>query len=148
MSAATATGTLRFGALRRALRRVPAACAACAAIGFAHAAVWAVVTPPFQVPDETSHLGYVQYLAETGKLPSGEAHNSGEQEAAIQGIPFSIEGKPSWFPSDRRRLFRSLDKPRAWGDRHRARRPSPPITRLCTTPSRQSPTASHTARTS
>jgi 4-amino-4-deoxy-L-arabinose transferase-like glycosyltransferase len=111
MSVATATGTLRFGALRRSLRRVPAACAACAAIAFANAAVWAVVTPPFQVPDETSHLGYVQYLAETGKLPSGEAHNSGEQAAAIERIPFSIEGRPSWFPSDRRRLFRALDKP-------------------------------------
>jgi 4-amino-4-deoxy-L-arabinose transferase-like glycosyltransferase len=111
MSAATATVTPRFEALRRALRRVPAACAACAAIGVAHAALWAVVTPPLQVPDEPAHVGYAQYLAETGKLPSGGDSYSAEQQVAIQGIPFNIEAKPSWFPSDRRRLFRSLDTP-------------------------------------
>ena len=43
---------------------------ACAAVAFVHAALWAVVTPPFQTPDELGHSGYVQYLAETGKLPS------------------------------------------------------------------------------
>jgi 4-amino-4-deoxy-L-arabinose transferase-like glycosyltransferase len=85
---------------------------ACAAIGFAHAALWAVVTPPFQVPDEPSHVGYAQYLAETGKVPSGKGDSySGEQLAALLGIPFSIEGKPSWFRSDRRELFRELDSP-------------------------------------
>jgi 4-amino-4-deoxy-L-arabinose transferase-like glycosyltransferase len=112
MSAATATGAPRFGPLRRAARRVPAACAACAAIGFAHAALWAVVTPPLQVPDETAHIGYAQYLAETGKLPSGQgAAYSGEQAVVIQEIPFNIETKPSWFSSDRRKLFRDLEKP-------------------------------------
>jgi 4-amino-4-deoxy-L-arabinose transferase-like glycosyltransferase len=113
MSAATATGTPRFGGLRRAVRRVPAACAACAAIGFAHAALWAVVTPPLQVPDEPSHIGYAQYLAETGRVPSGHGGEfSGEQIVAIQQIPFNIETKPSWFPSDRRKLFRNLEKGR------------------------------------
>jgi len=112
MSVATAKGTPRFGALRRAVRRVPAACAACAAIGFAHAALWAVVTPPFQVPDEPAHIGYAQYLAETGKVPSGKGDPyAGEELAALQWVPFDIETKPSWFPSDRRRLFRILDSP-------------------------------------
>ena len=99
MSAATATGTQRFGGLRRALRRVPAACVACAAIGFAHAALWAVVTPPFQVPDEPSHVGYAQYLAETGKVPSGQGRLSpGSKLAALLGIPFSIEGEAQLVP--------------------------------------------------
>jgi 4-amino-4-deoxy-L-arabinose transferase-like glycosyltransferase len=112
MSAATATGALRFGPLRRAARRVPAACVACAAIGFAHAALWAVVTPPLQVPDEPAHVGYAQYIAEHGKVPSGQGSTySGEQAVAIQEIPFNIETKPSWFPSDRRKLFRDLEQP-------------------------------------
>jgi 4-amino-4-deoxy-L-arabinose transferase-like glycosyltransferase len=113
MSTATATGAPRFGPLRRAARRVPAACAACAAIGFAHAALWAVVTPPFQVPDEVAHVGYAQYLAETGKLPKGTGDaTSGEILTAVRRIPFNIETKPSWFRSDRRELFRVLDSPR------------------------------------
>jgi 4-amino-4-deoxy-L-arabinose transferase-like glycosyltransferase len=30
---------------------------------------WSLVTPAWQAPDENSHFGYVQYLAETGSLP-------------------------------------------------------------------------------
>ncbi len=33
------------------------------------ALAWAIVVPPFQAPDENSHFGYVQNLAERGKLP-------------------------------------------------------------------------------
>jgi 4-amino-4-deoxy-L-arabinose transferase-like glycosyltransferase len=105
-------GRARQGASRlAALRRVPAACLACAAIGFAHAALWAVVTPVFQVPDEPAHTGYAQYVAETGRVPNGQGGNySDEQAALILGLPFNIETKPSWFRSDRRKLFRTLNK--------------------------------------
>lgn len=95
---------------RRWWRRVPPACVACAAIAWGHAAVWAVVTPPFQVPDEQTHFGYTQYLAETGKLPTGTAPGQFTPEQAVlsEGIPFSIEGWPTWQSSQSRRLHRQL----------------------------------------
>ena len=52
------------------LRRVPAAAWWCAAIAFVNVAVWGIVTPPFHVPDETSHLSYVQHFAENGEPPN------------------------------------------------------------------------------
>lgn len=33
------------------------------------AVAWALISPPLQAPDENSHVGYVQTLAETGDLP-------------------------------------------------------------------------------
>jgi 4-amino-4-deoxy-L-arabinose transferase-like glycosyltransferase len=55
--------------LSQAVRSVPAAARWCALIAFVNAAVWAIVTPPFHVPDETGHVAYVQHLAETGDVP-------------------------------------------------------------------------------
>ena len=95
---------------RRWWRRIPLACLACAAIAFGHGAVWAVVTPTFQVPDEQTHFGYTQYFAETGHLPSNTAPSrySPEQTVLSQETPFSIEGWPSWHPSQSRKLHRDL----------------------------------------
>src|SRR5271156_835893 len=59
-----------LGAPGRMLRRVPRAAWACAIIATLSAACWSLVTPPFQAPDEPSHFAYVQYLAETGRLPT------------------------------------------------------------------------------
>jgi len=53
----------------RQIRRLPPAARACFLIAFVNAAVWGVVVPPFQVPDEVTHFAYAQYLAETGKPP-------------------------------------------------------------------------------
>ena len=61
----------------RTLRRVPRAGWICFLIGLINAGVWSVVLPPFQVPDESMHLSYAQYLAETGKLPSGKPTTTG-----------------------------------------------------------------------
>jgi hypothetical protein len=41
----------------------------CALVAVLNALTWSLLVPPFQVPDEESHTGYVQYLAETGKVP-------------------------------------------------------------------------------
>jgi 4-amino-4-deoxy-L-arabinose transferase-like glycosyltransferase len=57
------------------LRRIPRAAWICGLVAFLNAACWSVLSPPFEVPDEPSHFAYVQYLAETGRLPSG-----GEEE--------------------------------------------------------------------
>jgi 4-amino-4-deoxy-L-arabinose transferase-like glycosyltransferase len=53
-----------------ALRGVPAGGWACALAGVLCAAVWAVLVPPFHVPDEPAHVAYVNYLARTGRLPT------------------------------------------------------------------------------
>ena len=51
------------------LRRVPVAGRWCFALAFLNILIWTFVIPPFQVPDEISHFGYAQYLAETGRPP-------------------------------------------------------------------------------
>jgi 4-amino-4-deoxy-L-arabinose transferase-like glycosyltransferase len=66
--------------LRAAAGGVPVAARWCALVAFLNAFVWSIVTPPFQVPDETSHVVYAQHLAETGNIP----HD-------VDGDPFSAE---------------------------------------------------------
>ena len=62
------------------MSRLPKAARWCALVAFLNALVWTIVTPAFQVPDETSHVVYVQHLAETGDIPH-----------AKDGDPFSAE---------------------------------------------------------
>jgi len=61
-----ASWALAIASIWRAAR-TPYLCAAAAITG---CLAWAQLTPPFQVPDETVHFSYAQYLAETGKAPS------------------------------------------------------------------------------
>lgn len=125
----------RTTALRRARRRavqwLPAAGWACAAIAIVNAALWAGLVPPFQVPDETFHVGYAQYLAETGRVPDLSSTSvprsqflesganvprprvleSEEQLAVLTTMPFSLEGKPSWSSIRDQDLRRRLEEP-------------------------------------
>jgi 4-amino-4-deoxy-L-arabinose transferase-like glycosyltransferase len=67
-------------------------------IAFVNAAVWGVVVPPFQVPDEITHFGYAQYLAETGKAPpqGSGAQYSPQEQSALEGLNFfPVIGRPS-----------------------------------------------------
>jgi hypothetical protein len=74
----------------------------CATLAVLNAAVWATVTPTWQVPDEPAHFGYAQYLAETGKPPRevdvlpGHFNLSEEETAGFTGVPFSYQGTPTW----------------------------------------------------
>ncbi len=54
----------------RAARRLPAAAWGCALAALLNALCWSLITPPFQVPDESAHYAYVQTLAENHRLPS------------------------------------------------------------------------------
>jgi len=54
---------------RRQLGRVPRAGWLVFLVAFVNAAIWTAVIPPFQVPDETGHFAYAQYVAQTGKPP-------------------------------------------------------------------------------
>src|SRR3954463_7568923 len=51
--------------------RLPSPLLLLLAVTFLLGLAWAAATPPLQGPDEEAHLGYVQYLAETGNAPSG-----------------------------------------------------------------------------
>jgi len=79
------TATLPAPAATRPARiRLPHPLAALVAASLLLALIWAFVTPAFQSPDENSHFGYVQALAETGHLPGSvtKAPFSSEQVAA------------------------------------------------------------------
>jgi hypothetical protein len=87
-------------------RRVRPA-AAIALITFLNAGSWALITPPFQTPDEPDHFGYVQYLAETGHaaspMPSSRPPYSTDQALALEGahsygVLSTLSGRPPWLP--------------------------------------------------
>ncbi len=89
--------------------RIPAAGRWCFLIALVNAAVWGVVVPPFQVPDEITHFAYAQYLAESGKPPSlghGEIYSPQEQVALNELWLTSVIG----YPQIRGVLTKSEDK--------------------------------------
>ena len=74
------------------------------------AAAWALLVPPFQAPDENSHFGYAQRLAESFDLPGdsqrkifsteqvlAEDRSNSEQTAAV------LQTKPEWSEQAYRR---------------------------------------------
>ena len=101
MTAVAARGRQRR-ALGSRLRGAPAAMWLCAAVATLNAMAWAIATPSFQVVDEPVHVGYVQYVAETGSIPRpyntapGAFDLSEEEGAAMAGVPFSHQGTPTW----------------------------------------------------
>jgi hypothetical protein len=63
----------------------------CALVALVTGLAWSMLTPPFHVPDENSHIGYVQYVAETGNLPvrtPNRAPYSDEQNALLHALHF------------------------------------------------------------
>jgi 4-amino-4-deoxy-L-arabinose transferase-like glycosyltransferase len=77
---------------------------ACALVALLSSWIWTATTPSFQVPDEIVHSGYVHYLGETGRVPRPIATKVGyfdlsqELRVAVEGVPFSYQGVPSWDP--------------------------------------------------
>ena len=59
---------------------------------------WALLIPPFQVPDETSHVAYVEYLRASGGLPRNDPAlppYSDEENAVLGALGFSrVIGRP------------------------------------------------------
>lgn len=110
MTAVAATRPARSG-LRARFAALPRALWGCVAVGILNAAAWAMLTPLFQVPDEPVHIGYAQYIAETGKVPraiSPYFKPSDELNTAFQGVPFTVLGTPTWSAADDRALDREL----------------------------------------
>jgi len=79
-----------IGSLLELVRRIPRAGRVCFLLALVNAAIWGVVVPPFQVPDEISHFGYAQYIAETGKAPpqGAGAQYSPQEQLALSDLDF------------------------------------------------------------
>jgi 4-amino-4-deoxy-L-arabinose transferase-like glycosyltransferase len=78
---------------------------AVALIAFANSAVWALITPNYQAPDEEAHVGYVVELAEHGKPPRDDSPNpffTSEMNALAAGmntydmLQFAYATRPPW----------------------------------------------------
>jgi 4-amino-4-deoxy-L-arabinose transferase-like glycosyltransferase len=83
--------------LRGLAGQIPKAARWCALVAFLNALVWAMVTPPFHVPDETGHVVYIQHLAETGDIPdeAGEQPFSPELASLLDALRFNdVVGRP------------------------------------------------------
>ncbi len=116
---AAPTGGMLSISLRDSLRRIPTTAWVCALIACLNAVCWSVVSPPFQVTDESSHYAYVAHLAETGSLPtSAEENFPPAEEVALSDLHASeVSERPSIgtisTEASQRKLERDLEQPEA-----------------------------------
>ena len=54
-------------------RGLPTAAWVCFSVALLNGIAWSLITPLFETPDEAGHVAYVQYVAETGKPPTGRS---------------------------------------------------------------------------
>jgi 4-amino-4-deoxy-L-arabinose transferase-like glycosyltransferase len=71
--------------------RLPAAAWICFAVALLNGIAWGLITPLFQTPDEAGHVAYVQYVAESGKPPTGRepgalSHFSPEERRLLEAL--------------------------------------------------------------
>ncbi len=74
---------------RRRLPRLPTAAWVCFAVALLNGIAWGLIVPLFETPDEAGHVAYVQYVAETGKPPTGTggiAHYSAEERHLLDTL--------------------------------------------------------------
>jgi len=114
-AAVAAPGSLSARVAER-LRRRPRGLLGCAAIGFVCAAMFAVLTPTFQGPDEVSQLSHTEYIATHWRLPKAVQPARGKPiylpddiSSVWRAIPWSVLGRPSWSPPESAALDRRLD---------------------------------------
>lgn len=108
IDARSAAPASRLARARRLIDRVPRALALILLVGAVQSIAWDVALPAFQGPDEDTHFAYLQYLAETGRLPSassGPTAYSSEQEQGmtwlnINPLRGNLGGRPAWSEAD------------------------------------------------
>jgi hypothetical protein len=101
---------------RTRLRGVPARAWAITVVAVCNAAAWSIITPAFQVPDEHTHVGYAQQIAEAGRPPvakRGDEQMAPELVAAMERTRFGAPGARTfgtavWSPLQQRLLDAEL----------------------------------------
>ena len=90
------------------MRAVPASLAALLAAIMIVGIAWALVVPPWQVPDEDTHFAYVQSLVERHRLPGGPgpARSTEQRMASVQVRADLIRGAPGRKPEWRMDAYR------------------------------------------
>jgi hypothetical protein len=103
--------------VRPLVRQVPLPLALLLAVTAILSLSWSLATAPLQGPDETDHVGYIEHLAETGKVPSATSGTGGayaaDEDAALQqaGLLRLLQNRlvrPPWSPQAEQR-FRSFE---------------------------------------
>ena len=51
-----------------------------------NAVCWSLITPPFQVVNESEHIAYVKQLADIGRLPKATGEFSREEAIALRDL--------------------------------------------------------------
>jgi len=90
------------------MRKVPAPLALLLTVGALLSVAWNLSLPAFQGPDESWHLAYTQYLAETGHLPSAQGGPTGYSSEVFQTLTWfnllaitgDLGGRPAWSSAD------------------------------------------------
>jgi 4-amino-4-deoxy-L-arabinose transferase-like glycosyltransferase len=101
--------------------RLPTAAWVCFAVALLNGIAWGLITPLFQTPDEAGHVAYVQYVAETGKPPTGRepgrlTHFSQEERGLLNVLRWKDvqRRKDDHVPGTatyQKRLERTVDAP-------------------------------------
>ena len=116
--------TEEMSAMRRAPARerrprLPTAAWVCFLVALLNGIAWGLITPLFQTPDEAGHVAYVQYVAETGKPPTGRSglsHFSQEERKLLDALRWKDvqRRKEDHLPGTatyQKRLERTVDAP-------------------------------------
>ena len=102
----------RLEAGRRTLARIPLTCVACAAIAFVNGALWAIIHRPFRPPTRRRTRATSSTWASGGTLPGDRQRRpdilSQEMAEAGSSLPFTVEGRPTWFKRNVRGLRATL----------------------------------------
>ncbi len=101
----------------RLIGRLPLAARVSSVIAILNCVAWSLLTPPFHVPDETTHFSYVQHLAETGR-PPGDVDRplwSTEETLVLRALRFDLtvgrkNDRGVWSPSQEAALRALADR--------------------------------------
>jgi 4-amino-4-deoxy-L-arabinose transferase-like glycosyltransferase len=128
----------RLGAVRRGLGAMPLPLAALLGLVAIFGVTWALVVPPGQSPDSTSHFAYAQSLGENFALPGNprlQSISTDEKQAIIAdnvnvvtSSPYTV--KPSWSAADYRSYLAEVahtHPSRADGGGPSTAAPNPPL---------------------
>ncbi len=92
--------------LRRRVKAVPIPLAMLLIVGALLSIAWDVAVPPFQGPDESSHVAYLQYGAENGRMPSVRAGGASTEESEalrwlnLRPLAGNLSARPAWSSAD------------------------------------------------